>query len=164
MNTSKTVLVLDTAGFLSKIQLQMYSTNVELYTTFSVLEEVKDRESRDALEISLLIDRVKIIQPSKESLAFVSKTADLLGYGNRLSKTDIEVASLAFELKKSSKVTVLTDDYDLQNLLIHLGIEFMPIKTIGIKEPRVSKNRCRVCGSLLDSGVSKCPICGGEPV
>lgn len=164
LSTDKTILVLDTAGLLSKIQLQMYSSDVELYTAPSVVEEVRDRESREALEISLGIDRVRIIQPSIESVAFVSKTADYLGYMSRLSKTDIEVASLAYELKKSYRVTVITDDYDLQNLLLHLGIEFMPIKTRGIKERKVSRNKCKICGYPLSSGIDNCPVCGNERI
>jgi len=164
LKSNKRLLVFDTGALLSKIQLQMYSDNIEIYTTPSVLEEVKDRESREALEVSLNIDRVRIAQPSEATITYISKLADSLGYLNKLSRTDIEVASLAYELNKYSKVTVLTDDYDLQNLLLHLNIEFATVKTKGIREARILRNKCRVCGYPLKSNDEECHVCGSKSI
>ncbi|MEM0505803.1 MAG: nucleotide-binding protein, partial [Thermosphaera sp.] len=86
-----------------------------------------------------------------------------IGEVSKLSKTDVEIAALALELRNSSKTIVFTDDYSLQNLLLHLKIGFRPVKTRGITEERVYVEKCPVCGYVPgEPGEKTCPLCGGE--
>jgi UPF0271 protein len=68
---------------------------------------------------------------------FVEKATEVakrFGLLNKLSKTDIDVIALALQLKEQGySVTVLTDDYDIQNILQRIGIDFTSVKTVGIK-------------------------------
>jgi|UniRef100_A0A7J2U0Z1 UPF0271 protein len=128
----KRVFVLDTAAFLAAMQLLMYG--VKLYAPSSVIEEVKDFESVQRLQLSESIERVIVENP--ESL-FVSKAVEVAKkYGalERLSKADVDVLALALQLSSQGyDVVVLTDDYILQKVLSELGLSFSSVKTQGIR-------------------------------
>ncbi|ADM28096.1 Nucleotide binding protein PINc [Ignisphaera aggregans DSM 17230] len=127
------VLVLDTAAFLAALPLHIYG--YKMYTTPSVINEVRDSESVTRLEISIDIDRIEIVSPSTRSISRAVEISKRLGLYNLLSKTDIEVIALALELREQGlKPVVLTDDYDIQILLRSIGIEFRSVKTMGIKD------------------------------
>lgn len=159
--SSKLIIVMDTAGFLARLQLHLFSSgNVEIYTTNSVIEEVKDSVSKEGLEIGLEIDRVKIVNPSKPSKEFIVSKAREIGCLNELSETDIDVASLAYEMRPRGNVIVFTDDYTLQNLLLYLNIPFKTVKTRGVSKPIVFKRKCKACGYPLENGDKVCPRCG----
>ncbi|MEL9939408.1 MAG: DNA-binding protein [Ignisphaera sp.] len=131
-SSNRRVLLLDTAAFISATHLYVYDRL--LYTTPSVLDEVKDFESVQRLSLSQSADRIVIVEPSKEYIEKALSLARKFGALDKLSRTDLEVLALALQLvSEGYDVTVLTDDYDLQKILKGIGIEFKPIKTIGIR-------------------------------
>ena len=91
--------MLDTAAFLARLQLSLYG--VELVTTPSVIEEVRDFESRLGLEISLEVSRVSVEEPSRDSIEVARRAASELGVMERLSRTDLEVLALALDKARS---------------------------------------------------------------
>jgi UPF0271 protein len=126
------VYVFDTAAFIAALQLMMYG--VEIYTTSSVIAEVKDSESVQRLELSQPVGRVSVVDPEKMFVEKATEVAKRFGLLDKLSKTDIDVIALALQLKEQGySVTVLTDDYDIQIILQRIGIDFKPVKTVGIK-------------------------------
>ena len=130
---NKCVLVLDTAAFIAPMHLFIYDK--QLYTTPSVINEVKDFESVQRLSLSDSINRVQVEEPKKIFVEKAINAAKRFNLLEKLSKTDIEVLALALQLASQGlKVIVLTDDYDLQIILSKLGIEFRPVKTMGIKK------------------------------
>ncbi len=153
------VLVLDTTGFLAAIQLAAYRDLV--YTTPSVLEEVRDSASTERLIYTVASGRLEVAEPSSRARKTVEAKAREIGEKN-LSSTDIDVASLALDLAhRGCKVLVVTDDYALQNLLSHLGIEYMPLRTRGIKERRRYRIICPACGyQTKNPKETTCPVCG----
>jgi len=142
--------VIDTAIFIQGI-------DVEGFTTPKVIEEVKDPESRLFLESLISAGKVKVLVPSKESVEAVVEAARKTGELNELSEADIEVLALAYELK----ATLLTDDYNLQNIAKTLGIAFKTLKR-GIKRVIRWNYVCIGCGKRFSEmppgGV--CPDCG----
>ena len=142
--------VIDTAIFTQGI-------DVEGFTTPKVVEEVKDPESRLFLESLISAGKVKVLVPSKESVEVVMEAARKTGELNELSEADIEVLALAYELK----ATLLTDDYNLQNIAKTLGIPFKTLKR-GIKRVIRWNYVCIGCGKRFSEmppeGV--CPDCG----
>ena len=142
--------VIDTAIFIQGI-------DVEGFTTPKVIEEVKDPESRLFLESLISAGKVKVLVPSKESVEAVVEAARKTGELNELSEADIEVLALAYELK----ATLLTDDYNLQNIAKTLGIPFKTLKR-GIKRVIRWNYVCIGCGKRFSEmppeGV--CPDCG----
>ncbi len=159
------ILVFDTSAFLAKYHLQIPDNRYKIYTTQSVVSEVKDTENEQALEIGIMVGRIIVEQPSSSSIDRVKKTAKRIGEIASLSKTDIEVAALALEKSSNYKVVVITDDYSLQNLLYHLGISFKPLRTRGIKKTMKYKVFCPVCGYIPSKpGEDTCPLCGAKIV
>jgi len=131
--------------------------DVEGFTTPKVVEEVKDPESRLFLEGLINAGKVKVLVPSKESVEAVKEAARRTGELEELSKADIEVLALAYELK----ATLLTDDYNLQNIARTLGIPFKTLKR-GIKRVIRWNYVCIGCGKRFSEmppdGI--CPDCG----
>ena len=142
--------VIDTAIFIQGI-------DIEGFTTPKVVEEVKDPESRLFMESLISAGKVKVLVPSKESVEVVMEAARKTGELNELSEADIEVLALAYELK----ATLLTDDYNLQNIAKTLGIAFKTLKR-GIKRVIRWNYVCIGCGKRFSEmppeGV--CPDCG----
>ncbi len=156
---AKLVLILDTTGFLAKQHL--YILDAEIYTVPRVVEEVRDRSNREALEIGIAIGRVNIVEPSRDAREKVLMKARETGEYISLSDTDIDVAALAYMLRDKGKVVVITDDYALQNLLLHLGIPYKPLRTTGIREIRRYIVYCSRCGYVsINRDEEVCPICG----
>jgi len=159
--TEKILVVLDTSALLAKYHLQLDPLKARVLTTQRVVDEVKDAESREALELGLSIGRIEVVKPSEKFVEIARKKAWEIGERTSLSETDVEVAALALELKNHGHVVVVTDDYSLQNLLLHLSIPFKPLRTMGIKTARRYLTVCNACGYVSpDPYEDVCPICG----
>jgi UPF0271 protein len=159
MGTRK-VLVLDTTAFLAGLPLQLHVA--KLYTVPDVIEEVKDSESRAALETALELGRVEVAEPPPHTVRRVVRESERIGEHGALSQTDIRVAALALHLKEQGlDVVVVTDDYALQNLVAHLGLKYVPLRTRGIERSRRYQYRCPACGYVSTRyGERRCPVCG----
>lgn len=130
---SSKVLVLDTAAFLTALPLQLY--NITLYTVPTVVDEVKDYESRIRLELASIVERFHVKTPEEKYVKEALEIARRLKVLEKLSTADLEVLALSLELvDKGLKPIVVTDDYILQKTLVSIGIEFRTVKTIGIGE------------------------------
>ncbi|HID80585.1 MAG TPA: NOB1 family endonuclease [Ignisphaera sp.] len=130
------VLVLDTAAFLAGLQLHIYGHR--LVTVPRVIEEVKDEASVRGLEMALTVNRVEVVEPKKEYREQARSIAKDVGSLTKLSETDLDVLALALQLRDvGCRVVVVTDDYSLQNTVALIGIEFQPVKSTGIKRPRL---------------------------
>ncbi|MEO2152152.1 MAG: type II toxin-antitoxin system VapC family toxin [Thermococcus sp.] len=142
--------VIDTAIFIQGM-------DVEGFTTPKVVEEVRDPESRLFLEGLISAGKVKVLVPSKESIEAVMEAARRTGELNELSEADVEVLALAYELK----ATLLTDDYNLQNIARTLGIPFKTLKR-GIKRVIRWNYVCIGCGKRFSEMPPEgiCPDCG----
>jgi len=130
---SSAIFVLDTAAFIARLHLMLY--NAEIYTAPKVIEEVKDRESVEGLEIGFAADRVRVLEPEISYISEVLDTAKRLNLAHKLSETDIQLAALALKISKEKRgdVVVVTDDYAIQLLGEALNLKFMPVKTVGIR-------------------------------
>ena len=158
---ARRTLVLDTTAFLAALPLMIYTAR--LVAPPRVIEEVRDRESRERLEVATLVERVEVVEPRERYRWRVKRVAVKLGLHTSLSDTDIDVAALALQLREEGggEVTVVTDDYALQNLLAKLGVEYMPLRTRGIREAREYILVCPVCGYVSKRyGERICPRCG----
>ena len=164
MNTVKKskTFILDTSAILSGKPINF--DNVNLVTTQSVSDELKPG-GRDYREFQFLIEKGLTIRlPSKNSIDKIKKTSTETGDNGRLSKTDIEVLALAYEIKNEpdQEVFILTDDYSIQNIADHLNIEYLSISQTGITKRFKWTYRCRGCGKKFKDNISICPICGAD--
>ena len=71
---------------------------------------------------------------------------------------------MAYELSKEYDVTVISDDYAVQNLSDELGIKHKGLITRGIKKRFQWVHYCPGCWKYFDGPQEDnvCPICGTE--
>ena len=147
--------LLDTSAILSGKDLRIEG---DTYTTESVIDEFKPGgKSYRKLEY-LLSAGLHVYSPSNESLEKVKTAASHTGDAKRLSEADRSVIALAIDLK----AVILTDDYSIQNLARHLGIEFRGVSMKGIENEIRWRYRCAGCRKYYDEPLDECPICGAS--
>jgi UPF0271 protein len=98
-----------------------------------------------------------------ESLELIDSTIKLSGDVLRLSLVDKKLLALALSIKKlQGNVTVITDDYTMQNVLKILEIPYKSVLTSGIKQIYAWKRICKGCKKEYsdDYSYDECEICG----
>jgi UPF0271 protein len=122
----------------------------------SVVEEVS--KGRAGRRMRALVDAgLAVIEPDGEARSRVMEAVKELGEQQRLSAPDIDVLALSMSLG----VPCVTDDYSIQNVMAHLGLEAVPFRERGIKEVWRWTTRCPACGRTFDEDVGPdCPVCG----
>lgn len=158
-STGRKAYVLDAAGIFAGLPLQAPGP---FYTTPGVVGEVKDENSRRVLGNSLSLGRLAVRSPLPRFLEKARRLASEVGVEASLSPTDVEVLALALELAASGlDVTVVTDDYMLQNASAHAGLRYVSVKTRGIRGMRRYEVYCPACGYRPQGEAPEvCPRCG----
>ena len=126
------------------------------YTIPEVIDEI--RLGRQARNLDMLLEAsLKVMSPDEAALKTIEEAASKTHDLESLSRTDIGVLALAYQLK----ATIISDDYAVQNIASILKI---PIKTDlkGIREIIHWTFRCRGCGKYYDKMQPDCPVCGSE--
>jgi UPF0271 protein len=142
-------VVLDTSAI---IYLSDFRKFDEMFTVDAVVREVKDKIS----EIKLSGLKLKIIEPKKETIEKIKKTAKETGDLEKLSETDLEVLAAAVETNS----TIISDDRNVQNVAEKIGIECVSVFNKKITKLIIWKNYCKNCGKFFDEKF--CPFCGSE--
>ena len=105
------IKVFDTSAFLNRFNFQDFP---KIYTTNSVINEILSSENKHIFENLLNQNKINIQDPKKEAYLLIKKKSP-----KSLSKTDVEVLALAYELKAE----LYTDDFmmrKLQNLKLNI--------------------------------------------
>ncbi len=117
-------------------------------TTSKVVEELKT----SSYEIFLSSD-VRIEEPSPCYVSLVRKKLREIGE-RKLSEADISVLALSLQRKEP----LVTDDYNLQNVALLLGIEVYDTGMGRVRSIRVYERKCPVCGKRTEKEI--CTSCG----
>ncbi len=157
------VYVLDTTAILA---VQLEPGPAELLTVQEVVDEVVyGGLAPQRLATAIAKNIVKIKKPSKQSIEKVFEAARRTGDLPKLSKADINLLAAAMDmLSEGFKVVVLSDDYNLQNTALKLGLEVSGIARQPIRTLREWVQRCLICGKVFEQYFDSCPVCGGEVV
>lgn len=155
-------LILDTSSF-----IQGYSSSdpdTLLFTTYLVREEVREDMARIRLDNWIQTGRITVKSPDEEHMKKVMTSSKKLGENKALSDTDHSVIALALELSSEYDVTVISDDYSVQNLSDELGLAHRGMITRGIKKRFNWVHYCPGCWKHFDGPQEEniCPICGTE--
>ncbi len=151
------IAVLDTSAILSgKFHSGMADRVV---TSPSVINEFSEGGHSWRLMQYLRDAGMEVIAPPESAIEEVLKAARVTGDTENLSEADIEVLAVAFHLKGSK---LFTDDYAMQNVASHIGIDYESILQEGIKKKLYWKYRCSSCGRFAEPGTEICPVCGGK--
>ena len=96
-------------------------------TVKEVLDEIRDWRSRTEVQAALDSGELRVLEPSKESIAKARAAAG----DERLSETDVRVLALALE-----HGDVVTDDHAMQRVATILKIKFHPVMFKPSRLPR----------------------------
>lgn len=118
-------VVFDTTAL---IFLSDFTPFEKIYTVDDVVEEVKDRLT--SMKLSAVLKKMKVVEPDKASIEDVKAIAKETGDFAKLSDTDVKVIALAKQLD----CTIISDDYNIQNVAGHLGIAYVSVFNPAIKK------------------------------
>lgn len=160
----KRVMVLDTSAFLAGFN--PFSLSEEQVTVPKVEEEIrKDSMVLVRFKTALESGKLTVKAPSEEFLRKVKASASKVGDSFKLSETDVQLLSLALELKAEGFTPqVVTDDYSIQNVATQLGMDFSALATFGIKRLLEWIRYCPACYREYPANCStkECQVCGTE--
>ena len=147
----------------SAVFIMGYTKNINyssLITVPSVTDELKSDESVMRFELARE-NGIRVEMPDSESKNKVLEMAQYTRDLDELSSTDIDILAKALEYKNSEfgNITLLTDDYAVQNVAELLKINVEPIAQKKIKDRLVWEKECIGCKKRFDKG-DTCPICG----
>jgi UPF0271 protein len=125
-------------------------SDLQVYAPSSVIEELRSTQAKMNLEKMDL----KVEDPSQTSLDKVeSKSREIC---SPTSGEDEEALALAME----KDIGVVTDDKALQNLALHMKVDYQGFNTEKVQERREWKKVCQNCGREVSGG--GCSFCGAS--
>jgi UPF0271 protein len=163
------ILVFDTNIFLTGIDFNYFKETI--VTTTEIINEIKvkkyEEQNRNILQrIELAIELKKLVlkEPTEYYIKLVEEKSKLTGDFNALSKTDIGLVALAFELIQiaNNEITIYTNDYSMENLCSELNLKFKALFKKGIKNKIYFEVYCPYCKTTYKSeDLNKnCERCG----
>ena len=159
-NKKEIVLIYDTSAFIGGMDPQ--AIQIPQWTTPENLEEVKNKNVKDILQMAIKTGRLKLRSPSIESIKEIKTVASGTGDITKLSEIDIKTLALALEfLNENWNPVLMTDDYTMQNVAAALKIEYKSITEKGIRSQLRWKIYCPGCNTDYpsDTTLKKCEIC-----
>ncbi|MEN4006954.1 MAG: ribonuclease VapC [Methanobacteriaceae archaeon] len=133
------------------------------FTTAGVILEIKDLKSSLLLESAIKNGYIHVEEPEEEDIEKTSKIIESSGDILRLSRVDRNLIALALKLKrKGYALTVVTDDYSMQNTLKTIDMPYRTVLAEGIKEIYNWVKICVGCKKKYPSRYTfkDCEICG----
>lgn len=153
--------VLDASAFINGYQI----SSKRNFTVPEITEEIKDFESRLKFDAAIEEGSLAIQDVSDKWLSCVNNIIYESGDILRLSFPDRKLIALAYMLSQSGEnVTVITDDYTIQNTLKIMNIDYSGVMTEGIKGIYNWKKICEGCKKEYpeDYRFDDCEICGSK--
>ncbi len=150
------VYVLDATPLLTGYTPTLVS-NVH-YTTQEVMDELGADEQ---LRFAVAKEWLHVRQPSAKSLKAIREASVETGDNFVLSKADLSILALSFEIRGGgAMVTLLTDDYAIQNVAAKLHIAFQKYAWQGIRRRIPWELYCPTCRKTYNTRQRTCPNCG----
>ena len=163
-NLGRRIVILDTSAFVAGFD--PFSISEEQYSVPTVREEVAG-SSMAWIRFKTAVEsgKLKVKMPESAFLEKAKASASAVGDSFFLSETDFQVLALALQFKmQGCSPLVATDDYSIQNVAKHLGIEYAPLATFGIRLPLKWVRYCPACRRKYpaDYKFRICRVCGTE--
>lgn len=162
------VFILDASSILSLQQIFSFidgevenNNPINLITTPNIVRELKDDFAK--LRIESMMSSNELVTKTADSLDFIESECIKFGNHDRLSIEDKSILSLAWDESRkrpNQNVTIISDDYEIQNTANLLGIRFKSIRTKGISYSAIYKKFCSDCKANLNQKANSCQNCG----
>ena len=148
------MIILDTCAFLT----QKHPSG-EIATVPGIKAEIVNKQSKQYFE-NLLASNLKIMKAQKNSYDIIKKEAKESGDYDVLSKIDIDILALGYELNG----TIVSDDFAVQNVALCLDVKFLSCSGRTISEKRLWRYKCSACNHVERTKLKQCSICGNEEI
>jgi len=158
---SKKILILDSSAILGGLKLHLIE-DLQVIPS-GIMDEIKNQESRENLNLAFKHGNIQIREPSEEAIEEVHKIALESGDSFVLSNVDISVVALGLDIKlEGNDPVILTDDYSIQNIAAKMNITYDKVMEKGIKKQISWKIVCPGCEKEYSSNKkeTKCEVCG----
>ena len=146
--------ILDTCAFLTQNH-----PKGEIATISEIESELNNRQSKQYFtnmrEIGL-----KFREPKVDSIDKIRINSKETGDLSVLSSIDVKILALAYEIHG----IIVSDDFAIQNVALHMGLKFTSCSGNEIKELRKWKYRCSACRTEALEKVDSCSVCGSEKI
>ncbi len=159
--SERKAFVLDTSAFIAGYEPT--GEGVRLYTVPEVLDELRGTIVKLRVQAALDSGKLTVESPKERFTEEVMRVAQETGDFASLSSTDISVLALALQLRTlHSDLTLISEDYSVQNVASRLGIKYRSLATLGISRRIVWETYCPGCHRTYEglSSGEACPICG----
>lgn len=143
-------VVLDTNAIIYLNDFRMFD---EIFTVSDVIDEVKDK--MNVLKLSGM--ELKVTDPQESSVKEIKIISKETGDLGKLSKTDIKILALA----KEYGLTILSDDYNIQNVAGKIEINYISLFNKRITKLLRWSSYCNSCKKFFEHKI-KCPNCGSQ--
>ena len=161
-----TYFILDSSFFFGIQQLPSFD-NRNLIITPEIKEEIKDHINQLRIDALLSNGTLKILSYTQESSEELKQKLGSYANYSRLSTADCSILMLALTIRKQeldAEITIVTDDYEIQNIAQLLHFKLLNIRRKSISTRRIYKRVCKACKYVFTndeiSNDSVCPNCG----
>ena len=146
--------ILDTCAFLTQNHPEG-----EIATISEIESELNNRQSKQYFtnmrEIGL-----KIREPKVDSIDKIRINSKETGDLSVLSSIDVKILALAYEIHG----IIVSDDFAIQNVALHMGLKFSSCSGNEIKGLRKWIYRCSACRAEALEKMDSCSVCGSEKI
>lgn len=166
------IFIFDSSPLLSGFDLS--NINAYCFTSSLILNEVKNKNAEEKINLSIEMGKLKIIDAPNEYTEKIIVETKKTGDYKSLSPGDISILSLAAYLKDSYSIQfstpkvelqlkIITDDFSLQNAARFMNIEIESYKTKGTEKFIQWEAYCPFCFRTYSSHLlgTDCKVCGG---
>jgi len=171
MKEKASIYIFDTNIFLTGIDINLIE--FEIYTTLSIIEEIKDhryteknRNILNKVNVAIETKKLTVINPESKFIEKVREISKKTGDFKSLSDVDKELIALALELKEKSNknVKMYSNDYSIENVCSELKIPFSSLYKNGIESKINWEVYCPYCKSIHEAEElnKTCEMCGSK--
>ncbi|MBO3769256.1 MAG: hypothetical protein QXS51_06635 [Thermoproteota archaeon] len=162
MKTGKKGYVLDTTAIIQGVDPN--SLKCESFTIRELLDEIGEIGKRwMRIKTAMMLGKLTIRDPSNRSREKVEQAAKEYGVYNKLSKPDIKILALGYELcnEENYDIEIISDDYDIQNTAALLNLKYISVGVTKIRKTFTYIKYCSACRRRYNKYVGTiCPVCG----
>jgi len=146
----------------------------ESFTVKELLEEIGRISNRwMRIRTAMMLGKLTIREPSNKWREKVEQAIKDYGVYNKLSKPDIKILALGYELynEEDYDIEIISDDYDIQNTAALLNLKYTSVGVMKIRRTFTYIKYCSACRrKYIKYTGTICPVCGykltsiGQPV
>ncbi|MEM1557847.1 MAG: hypothetical protein QXT26_01700 [Thermoproteota archaeon] len=140
------------------------SLKCESFAIKELLEEIGGIGKRwMRIKTAMMLGKLKIREPSSKWREKVEQATKEYGVYNKLSRPDIKILALGYELcnEEDYDIEIISDDYDVQNTAALLDLKYISVGVMKIRKTFIYIKYCSACRrKYIKYAGTICPICG----